>query len=166
MNRFSLEGIYINREYNKETEKNRRLLCPILKAARKLPEYKENSRLEEDTLVLNSERYTKDNLHTLPPKLNLMEITTKQTANTIGFFGELCPLSNFYPSSFLCNGREYHSSEQYIQHMKAKHFNDQVSEREILSVETALDCKTAAWDIRNYDHKEWCKNAKNCASLV
>ena len=34
-NRFSLEGIYTNREYNKEMEENRRLLRPILKAAKK-----------------------------------------------------------------------------------------------------------------------------------
>ena len=160
-NRFNLEGIYINQEYNQETEKNCRLLRPFLKAAKKIPEFKDSCRLEQDVLVINSERYTKETLHKLPAKLNLMEITTKSDAHTVGFFGETCPLSNFYPSSFLYQGIEYHSSEQFIQHMKAKYFNDITSERDILSAETALDCKIAAYDIRNYSHKEWCKQAKD-----
>ena len=159
-NRFSLEGIYINREYNYETEKNRRLLRPFLKAAKKIPEFKDSCRLEEDVLVINSERYTKETLHKLPAKLNLMDITSKSNANTVGFFGETCPLSNFYPSSFVYQGIEYHSSEQFIQHMKAKHFNDQTAARDVLSAETPLNCKIAARDIRNYNHKDWCKRAQ------
>ena len=159
-NRFSLDGIYINHEYNKETVKNRRLLRPFLKVAKKIPEFKDSCRLEEDTLVINSERYTKETLHKLPAKLNLMDITTKSNEHTVGFFGETCPLSNFYPSSSFYQGRENHSSEQFIQHMKARHFNDKTSEREILSAKTALDCKIAAHDIRGYDHKNWCKHAR------
>ena len=159
-NRFSLEGIYINREYNYETEKNRRLLRPFLKAAKKIPEFKDNCRLEEDVLVINSERYTKETLHKLPAKLNLMDITTKSNTHTVGFFGETCPLSNFYPSSFVYQGIEYHSSEQFIQHMKAKHFNDLTSARDVLSAETPLNCKIAAQDVRNYNHKDWCKHAR------
>ena len=159
-NRFNLEGIYINREYNLETEKNRRLLRPFLKAAKKIPEFKDSCRLEEDVLVINSERYTKETLHKLPAKLNLMDITTKSNAQTIGFFGETCPLSNFYPSTFMYHGVEYHSSEQYIQHMKAKHFKDMTTVRDILSADTPLNCKLAAYDIKNYNHKEWCKHAR------
>ena len=90
-----------------------------------------------------------------------MEITTKSNEHTVGFFGEVCPIRNFYPSSFFYQGKEYHSSEQFIQHMKAKHFNDQTSEREILAAETTLDCKIAVSDIRGYDHKNWCKYAQD-----
>ena len=40
-NRFDLnEGIYVDRQYSKETDRNRCLLHPILQAAKKLPEYK------------------------------------------------------------------------------------------------------------------------------
>ena len=106
-NRFDLnDGIYVNREYSKETECNRRLLRPILQAAKKLPEYKDVCRMEADVLNLNGTKFNKDNLHELPVKLNIMEITTKSNADVVGFFGEICPLSNFYPSKFLYKGIE------------------------------------------------------------
>lgn len=160
-NRFDFnEGIYVDRQYSKETDRNRRLLRPILQAAKKLPEYKGLCRLEEDVLNLNGTRFTKENLHELPQKLNIVEITTKKNANIIGFFGEICPFSNFYPSNFFYKGVEYHSSEQFIQHAKAKFFGDKYAAAAVMSAETALACKRAGRDVSNYDHKRWCKNAK------
>ena len=143
-NRFDFnDGIYVNREYTKETERNRRLLRPILQAAKKLPEYKDLCRMEGDVLNLNGTKFTKDNLHELPEKLNIMEITTKSNAEVVGFFGEICPLSNFYPSRFFHNGIEYHSSEQFIQHAKAKFFGDSYGQSTVLNAETALGAKRA-----------------------
>ena len=40
-----------------------------------------------------------------------MKVATKTTEDSIGFFGELCPLSNFHRSPFLYNEVNYHSSE-------------------------------------------------------
>ena len=160
-NRFDFnEGIYVNREYTKETERNRHLLCPILQAAKKLPEYKDLCRMEGDVINLNGTKFSKDNLHELPNKLNIMEITTKSNAEVVGFFGEICPLSNFYPSRFFHNGIEYHSSEQFIQHAKAKFFGDSYCQSTVLNTETALSAKRAGREITNYDHKRWCKHAK------
>ena len=34
------KGVFVDREYNKETERARSTLRPILKAAKKIPEYK------------------------------------------------------------------------------------------------------------------------------
>ena len=34
------DGVFIDREYSRATEKERRLLQPVLKAARKIEEYK------------------------------------------------------------------------------------------------------------------------------
>ena len=59
-------GIYINREYNEQTENARKLLRPILKAMKQYSEYKTGSRLDGDKLVINSRRYGKNNLHQLP----------------------------------------------------------------------------------------------------
>ena len=47
------DGIFIDREYSKATEKERRLLRLIVKAARKIEEYKGNCRLEGPYLKLN-----------------------------------------------------------------------------------------------------------------
>ena len=152
-NRFDLnDGIYVNREYSKETERNRRLLRPILQAAKKLPEYKDVCRMEADVLNLNGTKFNKDNLHELPVKLNIMEITTKSNADVVGFFGEICPLSNFYPSKFLYKGIEFHSSEQFIQHAKATFFGDLHTQNTVLNAETALGAKRAGREVSNYDH--------------
>ena len=48
-NRFYLsKGIYINREFNEETENARKLPRPILKATKQYSEYRNNSRLDGD----------------------------------------------------------------------------------------------------------------------
>ena len=116
--------------------------------------------METDIINLNGTKFSKDNLHELPSKLNIMEITIKSNAEVIGFFGEICPFSNFYPSKFYHNGIEYHSSEQFIQHAKTKFFSDHYSQTTVLNSETALGAKRAGREVSNYDHKRWCKHAK------
>ena len=80
--------------------------------------------------------------------------------HSMGFFGELCLLSNFYPSSFLFHGVEYHSTEQLIQHQKAKLCGDKQTERSILSAKTLLECKRLSKEITNFSFKRWSENAK------
>ena len=143
------------------TEKDRRLLRPILKVAKSLPEYKKKCRLEGKHLVLDGKRYHKENLHQLPKKLDPMKVATKTTEDSIGFFGELCPLSNFHRSQFLYNEVNYHSSEQMIQHMKAKVFGDKVVQKQILDAKTPLKCKHLSKDISNFSFKTWAKKAKD-----
>ena len=101
-NRFYLgKGVYINQEYNVETETARKLLRPILKASKQYSEYKNTSRLNGDKLIINGRRYGKHNLHQLLDKLKPMKVSTKENSDTIGFFGELCPFSNFYEAKFI-----------------------------------------------------------------
>ena len=61
-----------------------------------------------------------------------MKVATKSTDEAIEFFGELCPLSNFHHIPILYNEVNYHSSEQMIQHMKAKLFGDKIVQKHIL----------------------------------
>ena len=57
-NRFYLaRGIFIDGEFNLETEKCRRTLCPILHAAKQKSEYQYKSRLEGSKLVIDGKRY-------------------------------------------------------------------------------------------------------------
>ena len=106
---------------------------PILKASKQYSEYKNTSRLDGDKLVINGRRYGKNNLQQLPNKLKPMKVSTKEDSDTIGFFGELCPFSNFYEAEFIWNGYIYHCSEQYIQHQKAKYCGDVAAANEIMS---------------------------------
>ena len=154
------EGIYVDRKFCHATEKDRRMLRPFLKAAKNLPEYKKKCRLEGNSLMLDGKRYNKENLHQLPKKLDPMNVTTKSTDEAIGFFGELCLLSNFHSSPFLYNEVYYHSSEQMIQHMKAKTFGDKVLEKRILNAKTPIECKLLSKDISNFSFKTWSKKAK------
>ena len=49
----------------------------------------------------------------------------------------------------------YHSSEQYIQHQKAKYCGDTAAANDIMSCKMALQCKHAARNIENYNLNDW-----------
>ena len=117
-------GIFVDREFNFETEKCRRTLRPILRAAKQKPEFRYTSSMDGSKLVIDGKRYSVNELDKLPQKLSPFEVTTKSNDDTVGFFGELCPFSNFYPAVFTHNGKRYHSGEQLIQHQKALHCDD------------------------------------------
>ena len=120
--RYLRKGIFADKEYNEETERKRRLLCPILKAARNIEEYQSNCRIEDDKLWINGKSYTVETLDQLPHDLNAFNVTSVSNGNCLGFFGELNPLSNFHPAMFTCEGKTFHSSEQYIQWKKGRVF--------------------------------------------
>ena len=106
------DGVFIDREYSKATEKECRILRPIVKAARKIEEYKGKCWLEGPYLKLDGKRYHRQNVHTLPEKLDLAEVTSVSDENSVAFFGELNPFSNFHPCQFSLEGLDFHSTEQ------------------------------------------------------
>ena len=154
-------GIFIDREFNLETEKCRRTLHPILSAAKQKLEYRYKSRLEGSKLVINGKQYSVNKLDRLTQKLSPFEVSTKSNDEMLFFFGELCRFSNFYPAEFTHNGINYHRSEQLIQHQKALYCNRDVAER-ILSTKTAIACKQLSYTIKNYDHQGWLDVANEC----
>ena len=158
--KYLCKGIYLDKEYTPDIERHRRLLRPILKAARNLTEFKNSCRMEEDRLVINGKHYNMENLDQIPDKLKVFNISSRSNENIIGFFGELNPLSNFHKASFSCDNIHYHSSERYIQHRKADYFGDTITLNKILNSTTALECKQLSTSIRNYDKRQWEKVAK------
>ena len=161
-NRFDLpRGIYVDREYPINVEQKQKTLLPVLWAAKRLCNFKKQSRLEDDKLVLKGRTYNVNTLNQLPEELNVFKVTSKENENTIGFFGEINPLSNFYPSSFIHEGVQYISSEQLIQANKAKLFGDTETYNEILCCTTSLECKNLSKQIRNVDEKKWEEEALN-----
>ena len=109
------------------TEHERRLLHPIIKAARRLDHYEGVCRLEGPQLVLDGRHYHRDNLHTLPDDLTTEKLSSKSNEETVAFFGELHPFSNFHQCNFTCEGQQFHRSEQYIQWKKAEFFGDAIA---------------------------------------
>ena len=149
------QGVYVDREYNDEEEAERKLLRPILRAARKQTHYRGKCKMDGTKLIIKGKSYTRSNLETLPEDISAAKISSKEDDNTIGFFGELSPLSNFHPNKFMYAGIEYKSSEQLIQHQKAKLFRDIPTAEKIMAAKTPLECKKFSCEITNYDHEKW-----------
>ena len=155
------KGIYIDREYSVETERERKLLRVIMRAAKNHKDYEGKYKLEGNTLRLKGKRYTLKNLHELPPELNGFEVSSKKDENVFAFFGELNPLSNFHKSPFEIDGVHYHSSEQFIQQQKAMYHGEHALAKEILSCKTVLEAKYIAKKIPATNNvSQWDQNAK------
>ena len=144
-------GVFIDREYSKATEKERRILRPIVKAARKIEEYKGKCWLEGPYLKLDGKCYHRQNVHTLPAKLGPAEVTSVSDENSVAFFGELNLFSNFHPCQFSLEGIDFHSTEQYIQMKKAEFFQDEIAKERIQHCEDAMDSKMISRDILNFN---------------
>ena len=136
-------------------------LLLVLRAAKQLSNYKRQSRLEDDKLVLKGRVYNVNTLNQLPEELNVFKVTSKENEHTVGFFSEINPLSNFYPSTFLNEGVHYISSEQFIQANKAKFFGDLETYNQILCCSTSLKCKNLSKSIRNVDETRCEEEAGN-----
>ena len=154
------DGVFAEREYSKATEKERRLVRPVLKAARKLEKYKGKVHMSGPHIVIDGKHFHRNNIHTLPMDLEATLVTSKTDSETYAFFGELNPLSNFHRCNFNYANEEFHSSEQFIQLKKAEYFKDEPAMTRILASTDAQDSKDIARDITNYNHKSWSEHAE------
>ena len=68
-NSFS-EGIFMDRLYSTEREKEHRRLRPILSAARRLEEYRGRCKMEGTDLIIRGKHYSFENLSELPQNLS------------------------------------------------------------------------------------------------
>ena len=161
-NRYYLpEGIYVAREYTEETERKRAQLRPYLQAAKNMSQYAGRCRIAGDKLILNGRKYSTDDLDKLPTELSGFEISSKRCRSGMCFFGELNPLSNFHRAQFNVDNEVYHSSEQFIQKVKADYFGDAQTSNDIMRADTPLECKQLARNITRYDHIEWSRIARS-----
>ena len=108
-----------------------------------------------DKVVIQGKDYTLNNLHELPEDINCFKATSKSDNETVGFFGEANPLSNFHPAKFIHEGQTYIYSEQFIQATKAAYFGDLDTYMKIMGCKTSFDCKQISWSIKNVDSKHW-----------
>ena len=160
----------MDREYTPETERYHRILRLYWNAARKHPKFHRKCRMEGATLIVRGLSYTKDDINKLPEELNGFNVSSKQDEErkVFGFFGNMNPLSNFYPCSFTYKNVTYNSSEQMIQHLKSELFQDEVVSEKILKADTPLECKLLSRDIKNYNRETWSESAKEicCGGII
>ena len=158
--RFCQKESTLTRSIAKQLKKERRLLRPVIKAARRKDKYKGACHLDVPQLVIEGKCDHCQNIHTLPDDLNPMEVTSQSNEEVFTFFGELNPLSNFHPCKFTLEGETFNSSEQYIQWTKAKYCSDKIAMDRILNCEDVADCKEVSRDITNLNRKGWIESAE------
>ena len=155
------KGIYIDREYSADVEYQRKLLRPILQAAKCTKGLEKKCKLQGSSLEIKGRKITTKTLHKLPKELDIFTITSKREGNVIGFFGELNALSNFHPAEFELDGIRFPTSEHYIQYTKAMTFGDKLTAVKILNASTPADSKALGWKVTNFEKDKWDENAKN-----
>ena len=92
----------------------RKILRPIYKTAINRHSYKGRCKMEGEFLKIHGRRYGVNNIGNLPQDLSGNKCTIRENPETIGFYGELNPMSNFYNCEFAVNNLKFHSSEQLI----------------------------------------------------
>ena len=123
--------------------------------ARRLEEYRGKCKLQGTELTIKGKKYSSENLHNLPANISTHVISSRQDSQYYGFLGEFSPLSNFHPALFIHDGVKYHTSEQYIQKMKADFSNDKETATQIMLADTPLECKRLGRSVKNYNIEAW-----------
>ena len=101
MNKTKLrKGVYVDKEYPIEIERKRKILRPILTAAKKQKKYRKRCKMEKDELVIKGKHYSVDTINTLPKSLKPAKVSSRTNDMIYGYFGELNPLSNFHHAPF------------------------------------------------------------------
>ena len=80
------KGVFVDKEYSKATKRERRLLHPIIKAARRIENYKGLCRLDGSQLVIDGKRYNRENLLTLPDDLDSTKLCSKTNEEVLAFW--------------------------------------------------------------------------------
>ena len=155
------KGIYIDKEYPIEIERKRKVLRPILTVAKKQKKFRKKCKMEKDELVIKGKHYNINTLTKLPKSLKPSKVSSRTNDHIYGYFGELNPLSNIYRAPFTYNSVHYHCSEQFIQHEKAKLFDDKSAMKWIMEAKNGSTCKEAGRKIKNFKHDKWAKKAKS-----
>ena len=159
-------GVYVDREYPVDIEKKRKLLRPILTAAKKQKKFRKKCKMENDLLVIKGKKYGLNKslgvkeINKLPKSLHPTKISSCTNDEVYGFFGELNPLSNFHCAPFTYDNFTYHCSEQFIQKKKAETFKDKAAIKRIEQAPNGLACKLQGNKISNYKKQMWEKKAK------
>ena len=105
--------------------------------------------------MIKGKHYSWDNIGELPDEILGYKVTSKEDMSTSCFFGELNPLSNFHHSLFIFNNHWFHSTKQFIQLKKAEFFNKRQTTLKILALDSAIECKQLARNIKIYDVNKW-----------
>ena len=144
-------GLYVNHEYPPLIKWNHDRLQPILCLAKNSPKYKDKCRLENDTLILDGNRYTINDITSLPEEVTAYKSAQKVDDSRLAFHGEFSPFSNFHKSPFIWKQHSFHCAEQFIQYQKAMMADDTRAAEDNLKCDTALEAKRLGYRINGFN---------------
>ena len=138
-NRYKLKNTnyYIAEDFPPAVISQRRQLYPVFKAAKSLLEYQKKVTMRDDKLILNGKQYTCQDISSVPAAIHPRKLAERSNDDILVFGGSTSShheLINFYniKKKFVYKHFEYSSSEQALQHKKARLANDQNKQREIM----------------------------------
>jgi ribA/ribD-fused uncharacterized protein len=157
--RFKLKGknIFLKENFAPETEVKRRILLPILMAARKMPDVKKCTITHQGKLLIDSTYYTVNTLNTLPVCLQLETLSVRENEKALVFKGRHSVFSNFNPSEFKSNGMSFNCTEQFLWFNCAKLFKDEGIADALMRESDPGKQKALSRKISGFDNKMWSK---------
>ena len=156
-------NVFVQEDYPSEIEERRRILRPIFKKAKSMPQYRGKCRLTVDKLVIKGQTFTVkpiNNLDRLPTELSPRNSAERQNDQILAFFTKSSPFSNFHPSPFMKNNSTYHCNEQYIQARKAEIFNDDETHSKIMRCKCPYEIKRLGRSVRDFKDHIWTNEAE------
>ena len=148
----------MHENYASDVEYRRRMMYPILAAAKKSGKYVKAVYLNGDVLMINGRDYTIENLHELPKDLHPYQLSCKENGQwTIfgGIHSQYNFLSNYYPSQLTYKDITFDSVEHAYQYEKAVRYDDTESSKIILCCSTPAEAKRIGYNIKNFRIKDW-----------
>ena len=161
-NRYKLKNTnyYIAEDFSPAVISQRRQLYPVFKAAKSLPKYQKKVTMRDDKLILNGKQYTCQDISSVPAAIHPRKLAERSNDDILVFGGSTSlhhELSNFYniKKKFVYEHFEYSSSEQALQHKKARLANDHNKQREIMFNLSPFVQKILGRDMQGLSKDEW-----------
>ena len=160
--RFKLAGtsFSMSEHFARSVEYKRNKLYPILSKAKKSGNYNRKAYLNGDTLRINDQDYTVDDLEKLPADIHPRTLSNRTNQEYIVFGGihsEYNFLSNYckLKEPLVVKNNCYKTVEHGFHHIKATRYKDQESALKILSAGDPAEAKYFGQSIKNFDSKDW-----------
>ena len=149
---FSLHENFAN-----EVEYRRRLMYPIMSAARRSPNF-HRVFLNGDVLRVDGIDYTVESLHNLPEEIHPRNFSVKENEQWHVFGGihsSFNFLSNYYPTTISYDNHEFEDIERAYQYAKCMKFNDIENSEKIMCSRSPSAAKHIGSSVKNFKPKEW-----------
>jgi ribA/ribD-fused uncharacterized protein len=117
----------LNEDFPEDYQKDRTRLMPVVKAARASGL---KATLIANKVKVDGKLYDVQHINKLPSNCNPERACVKENKDTMCFFGQYTPLSNFFPCKFKINSTDYNCMEQFIQSKKCEILrNDEMAQK-------------------------------------